>query len=70
MNMGSVLGVLPIVGIPLPLVSYGGSALVPMLMAVGMLVAFAKEEPGAREALAARRRLRAARRRDRGGVTV
>ncbi len=40
------------------LVSYGGSALVPMLIAIGMLVSFAKEEPGAREALAARRRAR------------
>ena len=37
-NMGSVLAVLPIVGVPLPLVSYGGSALVPMLIAIGMLV--------------------------------
>jgi cell division protein FtsW len=80
-NMGSVLAVLPIVGIPLPLVSYGGSALVPMLAAVGILVSFAREEPGARDALAARRRTRAERRgtgrdrrlekrRDRGGVTV
>ncbi|HMG29279.1 MAG TPA: putative lipid II flippase FtsW [Jiangellaceae bacterium] len=68
-NMGSVLAVLPIVGVPLPLVSYGGSALVPMLIAIGMLVSFAKEEPGAREALAARRRARAERR-DRGGVTI
>jgi cell division protein FtsW len=61
-NMGSVLAVLPIVGVPLPLVSYGGSALVPMLIGIGMLVSFAKEEPGARAALAARRRVRAGRR--------
>jgi cell division protein FtsW len=54
-NMGAVLGVMPITGIPLPLVSYGGSALLPTLVAVGILVSFAKEEPGAREALAARR---------------
>jgi cell division protein FtsW len=53
-NMGAVLGVLPITGIPLPLVSYGGSALVPTLAALGMLLSFAKREPGAREALAAR----------------
>ncbi|MDP4506414.1 putative lipid II flippase FtsW [Nonomuraea turcica] len=53
-NMGAVLGVLPITGIPLPLVSYGGSALLPTLAALGMLVSFAKREPGAKEALAAR----------------
>lgn len=66
-NLGSVLGVLPVVGVPLPLVSYGGSALVPMLVAVGLLVRFAKEEPGAAEALAARRRNRRERRE---GVSV
>ncbi|WP_181958020.1 putative lipid II flippase FtsW [Nonomuraea mesophila] len=53
-NMGAVLGVLPITGIPLPLVSYGGSSLLPTLAALGMLLAFARREPGAREALAAR----------------
>ncbi|WP_336209123.1 putative lipid II flippase FtsW [Nonomuraea sp. LPB2021202275-12-8] len=53
-NMGAVLGVLPITGIPLPLVSYGGSALLPTLAALGMMLSFAKREPGAREALAAR----------------
>ncbi|MEU7985461.1 putative lipid II flippase FtsW [Streptosporangium canum] len=53
-NIGAVIGVLPITGIPLPLISYGGSALLPTLAALGMLLAFAKHEPGAREALAAR----------------
>jgi cell division protein FtsW len=73
LNMGSVLAVLPIVGVPLPLVSYGGSALMPMLVAVGVLVAFARNEPGARAALAARRGSRnepGALRRERGGVSV
>ncbi|GGL20404.1 putative lipid II flippase FtsW [Planomonospora parontospora] len=50
-NIGAVIGVLPITGIPLPLVSYGGSALLPTLAALGMLLSFAKLEPGAREAL-------------------
>jgi cell division protein FtsW len=54
-NIGAVLGVLPITGIPLPLVSYGGSALLPTMVALGMLLSFAKQEPGARAALAARR---------------
>ena len=52
-NIGAVLGLLPITGIPLPLVSYGGSALLPTMVALGMLLSFAKREPGAREALAA-----------------
>jgi cell division protein FtsW len=72
LNMGSVLAVLPIVGVPLPLVSYGGSALMPMLVAVGVLVAFAKHEPGAQAAWAARRGsgTAAGLRRERGGVNV
>lgn len=43
-NMGAVVGVLPITGIPLPLISFGGSALVPTLVAVGLLASFAKTE--------------------------
>jgi cell division protein FtsW len=54
-NIGAVLGLLPITGVPLPLVSYGGSALLPTMLALGLLLALAKNEPGARVALAARR---------------
>jgi cell division protein FtsW len=54
-NIGAVLGLLPITGVPLPLVSYGGSALLPTMLALGLLLALAKNEPGARAALAARR---------------
>lgn len=54
-NLGMVLALLPVIGIPLPLVSYGGSALVPSLMALGLLVGFARREPTAAAALAARR---------------
>jgi len=54
-NVGGVLGILPIAGIPLPLISYGGSALLPTMVAVGMLLSFAKREPGAHAALVARR---------------
>ncbi len=57
-NLGMVLGFLPVIGIPLPLVSYGGSALLPTLIALGMLLAFATTEPGARAALTAQRRRR------------
>lgn len=55
-NVGMVLTLLPVIGIPLPLVSYGGSALVPSLVALGVLVGFARSEPEAARALAARRR--------------
>ena len=54
-NIGAVVGVLPITGIPLPLISYGGSALIPTLVALGMLLSFARAEPGAPAALAQRR---------------
>jgi len=54
-NMGAVVGLLPITGIPLPMVSFGGSALVPTLFAIGMLASFARHEPAAAKALAARR---------------
>ncbi len=54
-NVGMVLALLPVIGIPLPLVSYGGSALVPSLVALGLLVGFARREPEAAAALAARR---------------
>ena len=57
-NVGMVLALLPVIGIPLPLVSYGGSALLPSLVALGMLVSFARSEPGAKAALRARRRRR------------
>lgn len=55
-NVGMVLAVLPVIGIPLPLVSYGGSALLPSLIALGVLIGFARREPEAARALAARRR--------------
>ncbi|MFD7920393.1 putative lipid II flippase FtsW [Streptomyces sp. NPDC059740] len=66
-NIGAVLGLLPIAGVPLPLFSYGGSALLPTMFAVGLLIAFARDEPAARAALVTRqpvfaRRLAAVRR--------
>lgn len=59
-NVGMVLAVLPVIGIPLPLVSYGGSALLPSLVALGLVIGFARREPEAAAALAARRRHRSA----------
>jgi cell division protein FtsW len=53
-NIGVVIGLLPVVGVPLPLVSAGGSALITTMVALGILISFARTEPGAAEALAAR----------------
>ena len=63
LNLGAVLGLLPITGVPLPLVSYGGSSLVPTLVALGMLMAFARQEPRARQALRRRSTAQALRKR-------
>ena len=59
-NVGMVLALLPVIGIPLPLVSYGGSSLLPTLVALGLVVGFARREPAAARALAQRRRTRSA----------
>jgi cell division protein FtsW len=59
-NVGMVLALLPVIGIPLPLISYGGSSLLPSLIALGLLVGFARREPEAALALAQRRKLRSA----------
>lgn len=37
-NMGMVTGILPVVGIPLPLISYGGSSMVTMMASFGILM--------------------------------
>lgn len=53
-NIAVVLGLLPVIGVPLPLVSSGGSALITTLAALGVVLSFARREPGADDALAAR----------------
>jgi cell division protein FtsW len=54
-NIGMVLGMLPVIGIPLPLISYGGSSLLVTLVSLGVLLNCATTEPGAQRALAAGR---------------
>jgi cell division protein FtsW len=52
-NIGAVLGLLPITGVPLPLISAGLSSLLVTMAALGILMAFAKLEPSAIQARAA-----------------
>jgi cell division protein FtsW len=53
-NIGGVVGLMPITGVPLPFISKGGSAMVVTLAAVGMLASFARAEPAAAQALHSR----------------
>ena len=55
-NICAVVGLVPVIGIPLPLVSYGGSAMIPTVVALGMLLGFARAEPGALTERRSRRR--------------
>ena len=43
--MGMVSGILPVVGVPLPLVSYGGTAMVTILTGFGILMSIHKNRP-------------------------
>jgi cell division protein FtsW len=54
-NIGAAINVLPLTGVPLPLVSYGGSSMVFVLAGLGVVMAGARADPAVRAALAARR---------------
>jgi rod shape determining protein RodA len=41
-NMGMVSGILPVVGVPLPFISYGGTAMLTLGIALGMLMSIAR----------------------------
>jgi len=43
-NMGMVSGILPVVGVPLPLVSYGGTSIVTLMLGFGMLMSVSTEK--------------------------
>ena len=43
-NMGMVSGILPVVGVPLPFISYGGTAMVTLGLALGMLMSVARAQ--------------------------
>jgi cell division protein FtsW len=61
MNMGYVVGLLPVTGVQLPLISAGGTSLVLTLFIVGLLARFARSEPDAIAHQRAQRRGRLAR---------
>jgi cell division protein FtsW len=44
-NIAVVLGLLPVLGVPLPFISAGGSSLVTTLIAVGIVLSFARRDP-------------------------
>jgi rod shape determining protein RodA len=43
-NMGMVAGILPVVGVPLPLVSFGGTSIVSLMLGFGILMAISTEK--------------------------
>ena len=43
-NMGMVSGMLPVVGVPLPFISYGGTAMVTLGLALGVLMSIARAQ--------------------------
>ncbi len=49
-NIGVVVGILPVLGVPLPFLSAGGTALLSNLVAVGIVLSFARAERDARRA--------------------
>ena len=44
LNIGAVIGILPVTGVPLPFVSFGGSSLVITMFGVGILANIARQE--------------------------
>ena len=46
-NIGAVIGVLPVTGIPLPFISFGGSSLIITMAAFGILINIAAQERSA-----------------------
>lgn len=62
-NVMVVLRLVPVLGVPLPFLSYGGSALLANVTAVGILIACAREEPDAKAWLRRRARAKGPRRR-------
>ncbi|WEK60167.1 MAG: putative lipid II flippase FtsW [Candidatus Microbacterium colombiense] len=70
LNIGVVIGIFPVMGVPLPFMSQGGTALLAVLMACGVLLAFARTIPAAEsDAAVPRSATRQGRSTGRGRVT-
>jgi cell division protein FtsW len=54
-NIGGVIGAMPLTGVPLPFISYGRNSLLVMLVAVGLILSVARTAPALRTPLAAKR---------------
>jgi cell division protein FtsW (lipid II flippase) len=48
-NIGGVIGAMPLTGVPLPFISYGRNSLLVMLVAVGLILAVCRRAPGTAE---------------------
>ncbi len=55
-NIGSVIGVLPVVGVTLPFISYGGSSLIANFLGVGYVLSVSRRDPRVRAAIKSRKR--------------
>ncbi|MDJ0313248.1 putative lipid II flippase FtsW [Arthrobacter sp. H35-D1] len=49
-NIAVVVGLLPVIGVPLPLISYGGTALIMVLAALGVVLSFSRTDPALTDA--------------------
>lgn len=56
-NIGSDIGVLPVVGVTLPFISYGGSSLIANFLGVGYVLNVARKDPKVRAAIKSRKRI-------------
>ena len=55
-NVGSVIGVLPVVGVTLPFISYGGSSLIANFVGIGYVLHVARTDPRVRAAISSRKK--------------
>jgi len=61
MNIGTVISVMPVVGVTLPFISYGGSSLLATFVAIGFVLGVLRRDPEIAEDLRTRRAAKSAR---------
>ena len=69
-NIGMTVGIMPITGLPLPFISYGGSAIFADMIAIGLLLSVHRKRPGLRVAGPGHARTAGALGRPRGGARL